>query len=150
MVTRAYLDTIRETARFWEPYDRLANEASLVIYLQAGLPDWDPGSSNLLRRAIPLMVEWNRLQSETAHQQIRRALLPWAEGDDLNVLGVGPPVVLREPGEDDDDYRLRIALARLGLNIGSLPSVEQHAREVMPDLTDVLVLTYPNRLRPEG
>ena len=101
-------------------------------------------SDDLLRRALPLMVEYNRLRSEVAHQQIRRALLPYAEGADLDVLGVGPPVVLRA-GDPDDPYRLRIANSRLGLNIGSLPAVRQFARDGAPAITDVLAVMAPNR-----
>ena len=145
MVTRAYIQTVRETARFWQTYDRTADEAALVAYLQAGLPDWDALQDDLLRRAVPLMVEYNRLRSEVAHEQIRRALLPFAEGDDLAVLGLGPPAVMKAAGEDDDDYRVRIANSRLGLNIGSLTSIEQAARTALPTLVDVLAVVAPNR-----
>ena len=144
MVTQAYIQTIRETARFWQPYDRAADETALVAYLQAGLPDWDASSDDLLRRALPLMVEYNRLRSEVAHQQIRRALLPYAEGDDLDVLGLGPPAVMRN-GQVDDPYRLRIANSRQGLNIGNLASMEQAARDALPYANDVLVVPAPNR-----
>ena len=145
MVTRAYIQTIRESASFWAPYDQANGVASLQAYLQAGLPDWAADPDDLLSRAVPLMVEWNRLASETEHQQIRRGLLPYAEGDELDVLGVGPPVVLRFSGESDDDYRPRIANSRLGLNIGSLTSVAQFAREGLTTLADVLPVIAPNR-----
>ena len=145
MVTSAYIQTIRESASFWAPYDQANGVMSLKAYLQAGLPDWAADPDDLLSRAVPLMVEWNRLASETEHQQIRRALLPYAEGDDLDVLGLGPPAVLRSAGEEDDNYRLRIANSRQGLNIGSLRSVAQFAREGLSTLDDVLVVPAPNR-----
>ena len=146
MVTRAYIQTIRESASFWgAPYDQANGVASLQAYLQAGLPDWAADPDDLLSRAVPLMVEWNRLASEAEHQQIRRALLPYAEGDDLDVLGLGPPTVLRNPGEQDDDYRPRIANSRRGLNIGSLRSVAQFARAGLSTLDDVFPVIAPNR-----
>ena len=145
MVTREYIDTIRESASFWAPYDQANGVRSLKAYLQAGLPDWNADPDDLLSRSIPLMVEWNRLQSESAHQQIRRALLPYAEGDDLDVLGVGPPFVPRLPSEADDDYRPRIANSRLGLNIGSLISVAGFAREGLTTIVDVLPVIALNR-----
>ena len=145
MVTQAYIETIRESARFWQVYDAAADRLALTAYLQAGMPDWDAAPDDLLSRGIPFMVEYNRLGSEVAHQQIRRALLPYAEGDELDVLGVGPPAVLRFPGEADDPYRLRIANSHQGLNIGSLPAVQQFAREGVADIADVIAVMAPNR-----
>ena len=145
MVTQAYIQTIRESASFWAPYDQANGVMSLKAYLQAGLPDWAADPDDLLSRGIPLMVEWNRLQSEVSLAQLRRGLLAYAEGDDLDVLGLGPPTVLRITGEADDDYRVRIANSRQGLNIGSLASVAQFARQGLPALDDVLAVIAPNR-----
>ena len=145
MVTRAYIQTIRESASFWNAYDQANGVATLKAYLQAGLPDWAADPDDLLSRALPFMVEWNRLQSEVSLAQLRRGLLAYAEGDDLDVLGLGPPAVLRITGEADDDYRARIANSRLGLNIGSLAAVAQFARDGLATLDDVLPVLEPNR-----
>ena len=145
MVTRAYIETIRESASFWAAYDQANGVMSLKAYLQAGLPDWAADPDDLLSRGIPFMVEWNRLQSEVSLAQLRRGLLAYAEGDDLDVLGLGPPTVLRIAGEADDDYRVRIANSRQGLNIGSLTAVSQFARTGLATLDDVLTVAAPNR-----
>ena len=145
MVTRQYIENIREQARLWQPYDQAAAEQALRQYLQLGLPDWDPAADSLLSRSIPLLVDVLRIQSETAHAQVRRGLLAFAEGPDLDLLGLGPPPVFRFPGEADDDYRVRIANAQAGLNIGALDSIEQDARLAMPIITDVAAITAPNR-----
>ena len=145
MVTKQYIDHIKSTARLWQPYDREQDEVALVQFLQAGLPDWNAAADNLLRRAVPLMVEYNRMRSETAHAQVLRSLLAFAEGEDLDVIGLGPPPVFRYVGEPDEDYRVRIANSQLGLSIGSLGSAESRARLALPALTDVLAVVAPNR-----
>ena len=145
MVTKQYIDNLRDQARLWQPYDQAAAEQALRQYLQIGLPDWDPAADSLLSRSIPLLVDVLRVQSETAHAQVRRGLLAFAEGPDLDLIGLGPPTVFRFVGEPDDDYRVRIANAQAGLNIGSLASIEQDARLALPAITDVAAITAPNR-----
>lgn len=145
MVTKEYIDNIRETARLWQPYDQAAAEQALRQYLQLGLPDWDPAADSLLSRSIPLLVDVLRVQSETAHANVRRGLLAFAEGEDLDIIGLGPPAVFRLPGEADDDYRVRIALAQAGISIGSLTSIEHAARRALPAIIDVVAVTAPNR-----
>ena len=76
MVTQAYIQTIRESASFWAPYDQANGVMSLKAYLQAGLPDWAADPDDLLSRALPFMVEWNRLQSETPKRSNAGASCP--------------------------------------------------------------------------
>lgn len=144
MVTKNYLESLRE-ARFFEPYDRAAAEATMLSHLQAGLPGWDAHPDGILRRALPLLAEVLFTQGEILHSQLRRGLLLYAQGTDLDRIGLGPPAVVRMTGEADDDYRLRIANSGELLNIGTLASVERLVTDADPTITDVQAWTLTNR-----
>ena len=145
MVTRAYIENIRDTARFWLPYNRITAEAALTAVLQDGLPDWDPTSDALLSRAIPLLVDVLRVQTEVSHEQLKRGLAAFAEGRDLDAIFLGPPTVIRTTGESDLDYLERGLNSLLGLSIGSLPSIEQCARLALSTIVEVVAVTALNR-----
>ena len=105
-VTQEYLDTIDPVAVVQAAQADL--QAALQADLQAGLPDWDPSRGGLLRRALPGIALFMATRHNTSVQQWRATLLPYAEGDDLDAIGVTRGVP-REGGEADDPYRLRIA-----------------------------------------
>ncbi len=145
MVTPAYIAGLREQALLWQPIDAAAIEQRLVTYLDAQLPDWSPLADSLLRRSLPLIAQQLQVLDEERLAQGRRGLLAYAEGADLDLLGLGPPVILRRPGEADETYRVRIAEARLSLSLGSLSYEEQLARTILPSITDALAVVARNR-----
>ncbi len=145
MVTPAYIAGLRDQAELWQPIDADAIEQRLVAYLDGQLPDWSPLADSLLRRALPLIAEQMQVFDEERLAQARRGLLAYAEGADLDLLGLGPPVVLRRTGEADETYRVRIAEARLSLSLGSLAYEEALAVSVLPAITDALAVVARNR-----
>ena len=145
MVTPAYIDSLRTDALMWQPVDRAALEERLLAYLDEQLPDWNRRADSLLRRAVPLISAELAVFDEERLAQARRGLLAYATGPDLDLLGLGPPVTLRRPGESDGDYRVRIAESRLSISLGSLSYYEQRAYDLEPALTDALAVAAPNR-----
>lgn len=146
MVTQAYISGLIGDGRFFPPFDRADATAQLLAHLQDNLPDWeDPPTDALLYRSLPYIAEYVQTQVELGHAQLLRGLLATAQGSDLDVIGLGPPPVLRRVGEPDDDYRLRIANAHVLVNLGSLDGVEQRAEQFNTDIVDVRAYVSPNR-----
>ena len=145
MVTPAYIRSLRADAQIWTPIDVAVLEERIIDYLDRHLPDWDRRADSLLRRSVPLIAMQVQVIDEERLHQARRGLLAYAEGPDLDLLGLGPPVILRRAGEVDEDYRIRIADARLSLSLGSLAYEEALARQLQPALTDVLAVVGRNR-----
>ena len=146
MVTRSYLNSLTDAARFYPPVDWLEIEQSMLDDLIVALPDWDPPRNDtILRRALPFIARFVATRDETQHAQSLRALLAFAHGTDLDVIGLGPPPVRRNLGEDDDSYRLRIVNAHARLNLGSLRGIQEQAFEFNSEITDAFVALAPNR-----
>ena len=146
MVTQAYISGLVEGGRFFPEVDRAEITAGLLAALEAGLPDWDdPPTDALLYRALPYIAEYIQTKLETDHAQLLRGLLATAQGPDLDVIGLGPPVVLRRTGEADDDYRLRIATAHAAFARGTIEGVEYLASTFNTAIADVRAYVSPNR-----
>ena len=145
MVTSAYLQSLTTRARFYPPYNHTDIERVILDALIAELPDWDSRTDTILRRALPAIARNVAVRIETDHAQLLRGLVLYAEGPDLDVLGLGPPPVRRNVGESDDDYRLRIINAHARLNLGSLRGVQEQCFEFNSEITDALVTLAPNR-----
>lgn len=146
MVTQAELnDLLSQANEFFTPTDRAELERELLTVLINGLPDWDSATDSILRRALPLIAEQVEVWITTNEENIKQGLLAYAEGPLLDIFGLGPPLVRRRLGEEDDPYRLRIANASNRLNLGSLAGYEEAAREQDTTLADALAVVSPNR-----
>ena len=146
MVTQAYISGLVAGGRFFPPVDRTAITNGLLEALQDGLPDWDdPPTDALLYRALPYISAYVQTQVEMGQSQLLRGLLATAQGSDLDVIGLGPPVVLRRAGESDDDYRLRIAQGVTQLSRGTLAGIENLASTFNTAIADVRAYVSPNR-----
>lgn len=146
MVTQQQLDSIRDNARLFPLVDRLELRNGLLSALREGLPDWTPDYANsLLGRATRYMAANVQVALETNHSQLFRGLIATAEGNDLDLLGLGPPPVIRQLNEDDDPYRIRIINAYSQLNLGSLPGVEERSRNFNSTIVNVRAVVAPNR-----
>ena len=138
MVTRAYINSLLQDAQFFAPYDRAEVERMITDAYVAGLPGWIPGEDVILRRTIPLeAMQWS-LWAEMQKAQLFRSLLAFATGRNLDIIGLGPPPVIRRLNEEDDDYRLRIALAHVRLSLGNLRGIEEDSG----DLNGLIVNAY--------
>lgn len=145
MVTQAHIDSLREGAQFFPPYTRQEIEDDLLEMLRAGLPDWDSRADTILRRSLPLIAEQVKVWTDTNRSQLLNGMVLFATGVHLDILGLGPPPVLRGIGEADDPYRLRIINASLRRSLGSLGGVEGDTRALNAEITDVLAVVSPNR-----
>ena len=145
MVTRAYLDSLQSRAQFFPPYDHSEIEAELLNALIEALPDWDSRSDTILRRALPAIARVVAVARETDRAQLLRGLVAFAQGPDLDAIGLGPPPVRRNLQEEDEDYRLRIINAHARLNLGSLNGIKEQTFEFNSEITDALVTLAPNR-----
>ena len=145
MVTRAYIDNLIPDATFFPPYDRADFEERLYNLLVQGLPRWDSRADTILRRSLPLISEAVATEINTHRAELLRGLLATAEGPDLDILGLGPPVVVRNLGESDENYRLRIANSWATNNLGSLVGIAARALLVITDAVTALPQVRVNR-----
>lgn len=146
MTTQRYIQSLRDRARSFDPPSVTEIETILVRVMETGLPDWESeGPDTILRRAIRLSAEQVQIIIGLERAQIQRALVAYAEGTDLDILGLGPPPVLRRIDEPDDDYRLRIIDSWSAESIGSISGVEDKVREFVANATDVKAVLSANR-----
>ena len=141
-VSEEYLRTLRAITH--PSYDRAEIEAGLLAFLQAGLPDWTAAPGDILRRALPLIAEYIFLHGETENANWDQGTLLRSTGRNLQIWGL--EVGLQpSAGESDDDYRLRIANAGSNQGLGSLPYIENQAREFQDTIIDAQAVTSANR-----
>ena len=144
MVTKAYLDS-QEHANaiaFLIP-PRTAMAQDLMDYYAAGLPDWNQDPSSFLARSIAPTSEYLFVFAGLVQGQVRRSLLYFAQGEDLDRIGVGPPYVPRS-GRSDDPYRLAIQEAQITANDATLEGMERKARTYQPLVHDIQMVNRAN------
>ena len=141
-VTAELLATLKALAH--APYDRTAMEASILAYLEDGLPDWTAATGDNLRRSLPLISELVFLYGETVNASWDMGQLVRAQGDYLDIFGVNVNLP-RLAGESDDPYRLRLANVGTSGNIGSLASIENRASKFQDTIADVQAVVGNNR-----
>ena len=145
MVTKAYINSLLQDAEFFDPYNQAQVEEAILAAYANGLPGWVPSGDNILRRATPLEAEQWAIWAETQKAQLLRSLLAFATGRNLDLIGLGPPPVVRRLNEPDDDYRLRIANAHTRLSLGNLQGIEEQVIELNTDVTDSYAAVSLNR-----
>ena len=144
MVTKAYLDS-QEHANaiaFLIP-PRTAMAQDLTDYYAAGLPDWNQELSSFLARSIAPTSEYLFVFLGLVQGQIRRSLLYFAQGEDLDRIGAGPPYVPRL-GRPDAPYRLAIQESQITANDATLDGMERKARTYQPLVHDIQMVNRAN------
>lgn len=145
MVTKAYINSLLDGAEFFDPYNPVQVQEAILAAYTTGLPDWIPDEDVILRRVIPLEAEQWVVWSETQKAQLLRSLLAFATGRNLDLIGLGPPPVIRRLREPDDDYRLRIANAHLRLSLGNLVGIEEQVVDLDTEITNAYAAVSLNR-----
>ena len=141
-VSEEYLKTLR--ARPHPGFDRAQVEAAFRTALRSGLPNWTEAPGETLSRSLALMAEVVFVHGEVEIANWEQGLLIFATGTNLDIIGVDRGV-LRETGEEDDDYRLRIANAGIDEALGSLTYYERRAVRFQADVVDAQAVVLANR-----
>lgn len=145
-ITQSDIDRIRAgTGRFFDLATPGELEARMLALLTGGLPDWDARSDSIQRRSIPLWARQTEAEFETLAATLLQAILVYADGPHLDVLGLEFPSLLRGRGEADDPYRLRLANRFSLLTLGSLAGVQGQARRNVTAIADALAVLHENR-----
>lgn len=80
----------------------------------------------------------DQLRVQQMNKAVRSNLILFAEGTDLDNLGITPPFnVRRLSGESDNNYRIRIQLRIRGWSPGTLDYYEFYARSASVDIRDI-------------
>lgn len=148
MVTLPFIQSLMTSAQYFPEAERDVIEQDLLSILTNGLPNWDFQADTILRRSLPLQSEGLAVQINTNRAVLLESLLAYATGPQLDVLGLGPPPVLRRSGESDDSYRLRITNAHSLLNLGSLNGIQEQALAFNDEIIDAYAVISPNRQDP--
>lgn len=145
MVTQRDLGSLLDAAEFFPEADRQAIEAAWLIAWTTGMPDWEPHADTMLRQSLALSAEQVAIWMNMSRANQLRVLVAFAQGPQLDILGLGPPPTIRREGEPDDSYRLRIINAHARLNLGSLDGVDQQVEETFDLLREIHSVVSPNR-----
>lgn len=145
MVSKAYIDSLLEGVEFFDPYNQAQVEEVILAAYTDGLTGWVPSRDNILRRSIPLEAEAWTVWTETQKAQLLRSLLAFATGRNLDLIGLGPPPVIRRLNEPDDDYRLRIANSHRRLSRGTLEGIEEDVIDLDGEIVDAHAVVSLNR-----
>lgn len=107
-------------------------------------PEWRPEDQGLLIRALTPIADQLWTDNEVMWRNMFRFTLPFAIGDDLDVVGdrFG---ILRMPDESDLAYRLRLYNRRRDNSLGSLASILANAYLSNSLIVDAAVNLAANR-----
>ena len=143
-VSKEYLQQLQQTASPFEALlDRAAAERVLVGALALAIPGWDPDIlSDNLRRSLPLIAENQYLRDVAVEAAWQAGQMVNAPADTLEARYGIPKGILPHPGEDVEDYRLRLANSGQGRSDSSLDYYERAVREFNPEIAQVQVVRY--------
>lgn len=143
-VTKEYLEQLQQGASpFEDLLDRAAAEQVLVDLLAAAIPAWDPGIlSDNTRRALPSVAEIQYLRDVAIEAAWQAGQMANAPADVLEARYGLPKGIPPYPGEDVEDYRLRLANSGRGRSDSSLDYYERAVREFNPLIVQTQVTRY--------
>ena len=143
-VSKEFLEQLQQVASPFEALlDRAAAEQALIDYLEPRIPGWDPSVlSDNLRRALPLLAEVQYLRDVAVESAWNAGEMVKAPADTLQARYGVPKGILAQPGEDVEDYRLRLANSGQGRSDSSLDYYARAVKEFNPLITDAQIARY--------
>ena len=137
MVTRALINSIKDSSTLFTPFDRADAEARFLAAMRAALPDWDYQSDTILRRSFPTIAEQMSVGYGIQVEGMKQTSAVWANGANLEAIGIsrGRPKAV---GENEENYRLAVTTAREPSAPVTEDRIVSEARRFNSDLVEVV------------